>query len=215
MIVLAHRPDADAERRLVEEDPDQDHADERHVGQDGLVGEEDLADDGDLGEHRDGDPRQAPGAHDGLGVALGPGEQVQKQHRAALAQGVHGDAAEDDVRLELEGEEADHEGQEHAQHHGAQDAHEGAAALPGAGDRDEGAQGHGALEADVDHARLLRDRSGQGREQDRHHDADDGGRKGGGEDGGQDVRHELPLLSWLRRLFRPAPSGSPGPPASA
>ena len=34
---------------------------------------------------------------------------------------------------------------------------------------------------------LLRDGGGESREEDRHHDADDGGRKGRGEDGGQDA----------------------------
>ena len=151
------------------------------------------------------------GGGGGQGLALGLlGDDLHQEQGAAGADHVHGDTREDDVSLQVEGEEAHQEGHQHAAEEGDHEAHGPGAAPIGGEGAEEGGHHHGALEADVGDAGLLAHHGTQGGEEDGRGDAQDGEEEIGGKDQLQHLTsRSLPRSRPLRPSGRPAPPGRP------
>ncbi len=128
---------------------------------------QDLTQDGDLVDQGDPDGGdQDIGRDQVTRIAPKAREHIEEEDGTPPSQHVDGDTGQDDVSLELEGEESHHEPQEDTHRDCPQDAHQPALGPVGKKEAEEGCDHHDAFQADVDHSGLFSDYSAQGCKED-------------------------------------------------
>ena len=139
------------------------------------------------------------------GECAGAAEQgAEEDAGEAQRQDVDGRPDDDLIRADADAQGAEQDGQKDARPQRGQRAEPGAVRGVGAGEAGQRPGQHHALDADIDHARLLDDQFAQRRQQQRHGEAD-----ADGEQAGQEEQHAVNSFACGRSLPDAAPRRLP------